>query len=132
MALNYVVAQGKLVRDAEAKPTSTGKNLTVFCIACQRNYKNSQGKYDADFIDCVAYDKTGDVIRKYFSKGSEIIVSGEFTTNTYEDKNGTKHKVASIVVNKVYFCGSKQNSNTQAAQPTSAEPIEESSELPFE
>ncbi len=132
MALNYVVAQGKLTRDAEAKPTSSGKPLTVFCIACQRNYKNAQGKYDADFIDCVAYDKTGDVIRKYFSKGSDIIVSGEFTTNTYEDKNGTKHKVASIVVNKVYFCGSKQSSNSQAAQPTSAEPIEETGELPFE
>ena len=137
MALNYVVAQGKMTRNAEVKTTPSGKRVTVFCVACQRNYKNTEGKYEADFIDCVAYDKTGEFICKYFSKGSDIIVSGELTTRVYDDKNGVKHKVASIIVSKAFFVGgSNQNQNasqnTAPNSPSEAYEPSGNSELPFE
>ena len=135
--LNTITVQGKMTRNAEVKTTPSGKTVTVFCVACQRNYKNTEGKYEADFIDCVAHEKTGEFICKYFSKGSDIIVSGELTTRVYDDMNGVKHKVASIVVSKAFFVGgSNQNQNaTQNTAPNSpSEPSEPSGDvsLPFE
>ena len=136
MALNQITIQGRMTRDAEEKNTPSGKAVTVFCVACQRNYKNTEGKYETDFIDCVANDKIGDFIRKFFCKGSEIIVSGELTTRTYDDKNGVKHKVATIIVNKAYFVGNgnqNQGSTQATAQnsPSEATPTSDNNELPF-
>ena len=129
--LNQVVIQGNLCRDAEIKQNAKGKTFVVFCVAVGRNYRNTEGKYDADFIDCVAYEKIGDHIAKYFHKGSEIIVSGELQTNVYNDKNGVKHKASTINVSKVYF--SKNSGNVSGeSQATASSTQAESSELPFE
>ena len=116
--LNQITIQGRMTREAEVKNTPSGKTVTVFCVAVQRNYKNAEGKYESDFIDCVAYDRTGEFIRQYFHKGEMILLNGELTTRTYEDKNGTKHKVASIIVSKTYFTGNNESKPTAVAQPT--------------
>lgn len=138
MALNQITIQGRMTRDAEAKNTPSGKTVTVFCVAVQRNYKNAEGKYEADFIDCVAYDKLGEHIRKWFHKGEDILLTGELTTRTYDDKNGVKHKVATIITNKVFFSGANNGSNqqttSQPTQPTQQVQSEAGggNELPFE
>ena len=106
--LNAVFIQGRLVKNVEMKE-GNGKAFAVFCVACQRNFKNAKGEYDTDFVDCVAYGATGDFINKYFHKGDMILVSGELNLRIYEDKNGTKHKVAVINVNKAHFTGEKKN-----------------------
>ena len=140
MALNQITVQGRMTRDAEAKNTPSGKTVTVFCVAVQRNYKNAEGKYEADFIDCVAYDKLGEHIRKWFHKGEDILLTGELTTRTYDDKNGVKHKVATIITNKVFFSGANNGSNQQTtSQPQPAQQTQQvqseaggGNELPFE
>lgn len=128
--LNIITIQGKLCKDVEMKPTQTGRTIAVFCIAVQRNFKNAEGKYEADFIDCVAFDKQGEHINKYFHKGSDIIVTGELQTRTYDDKNGVKHKSAVVNVNKVFFAGGKSESSQNSAPAESN--ITPDSELPFE
>lgn len=137
MALNQITIQGRMTRDAESKNTPSGKAVTVFCVACQRNYKNAEGKYEADFIDCVAYDKLGEHIRKWFHKGEDILLTGELTTRTYDDKNGVKHKVATIIVNKAFFVGNgnQNQGNTQATaqnSPSDTPYASGNNELPFE
>ena len=131
MALNIVTIYGKLVKDAEVRNTSNGKTITPFCIAVQRNYKNAQGKYDADFIDCIAFEKVGDFVRNYFHKGDPIIVSGELQTNIYEDKNGAKHKSVFINVSKTYFAGGNKANETATQNTAPAEPSEPDGDLPY-
>lgn len=109
--LNLMILQGRLVKDVEARQLPNGKSVAVFCIACQRNYKNANGDYDTDFIDCTAYGNTGDFVAKYFHKGDMILANGELNLRIYEDKNGTKHKVAVVNVGKCYFTGDKKNNS---------------------
>ena len=126
--LNTITIQGKLTKDIEIRSTNNGKKFALFCIACQRNYKNAEGKYDADFIDCIASEKIAEHIAKYFHKGNEIIVSGELQTRMYDDQNGQKRKSVLVNVSKTFFTSGKGESNNNP-QGTVAE---ESGELPFE
>lgn len=136
MALNYITLQGKLTKDIELKTASNGKTYTIFSIAVQRNYKNQQGKYDADFVDCIASEKIAEHIAKYFHKGSEIIVCGELQTRMYDDQNGQKRKSVLVNINKTYFTSGTNNGNAghteaPATAETQSEPTE-TAELPFE
>ena len=126
--LNTITIQGKLTKDIEIRITNNGKKFALFCIACQRNYKNAEGKYDADFIDCIASEKIAEHIARYFRKGNEIIISGELQTRMYDDQNGQKHKSVIVNVGKTFFTSGKteNNGNVQATA------TEESGELPFE
>ena len=135
--LNQITLQGRLAADCEVKNTPNGALATNFAVAVQRNFKNNQGQYDTDFIDCVSFEKTP-FISKYFHKGDSIIVTGELQTRIWTDDNGKKHKSYIVNVSKAYFGienkGSKQGgTSTQVATTNTAyaEPSE-SSELPFE
>ena len=114
--LNQVTIQGRLIKDSEVKTLSNGTSLVMLTIACQRNYKNNQGEYEADFIECVAFGKQGEIINNYFHKGDEILVTGELQTRLYEDQQGKKHKVYSVSVGKAYFCGTKKKAESPATQ----------------
>ena len=126
--LNTITIQGKLTKDIEVRVTNNGKKFTLFCVACQRNYKNAEGKYEADFIDCIASEKIAEHIAKYYKKGSEIIVSGELQTKMYDDSNGQKRKSILVNVAKTFFTSGKTENNGNAL----ATVTEESGDLPFE
>lgn len=128
MALNQITIQGKLTKDVELKTSSNGKTFALFCVAVQRNYKGSSGKYEADFIDCIASEKIAEHIAKYFHKGSEIIIAGELQTRMYEDQNGQKRKSVLVNVGKTFFTSNKAES-TQASEPVE---VSDDTSLPFE
>lgn len=136
--LNQVTIQGKMCKDAEDKQLPSGNFITTFCVACQRNYKNSNGQYEADFIDCIAFDKTGELIGKYFKKGSEIIISGELQTRTFKDNNGVNHKSTVLKVDKFFFESRPKTENQQSASvapaPAYSEPevAPASADMPFD
>ena len=125
--INQVTIQGRMTKDTEDKMLNNGKVLSTFCVAVQRNYKNAEGKYDADFIDCVAYDKTGEFIGKYFHKGDMILLTGELSVKVYEDSNGVKHKGCAVRVGSVYFPGDKKQATNRTAENNG-----NAGELPFE
>ena len=67
--LNTVSLQGRMVRDPELRRTNSGKAVTSFTLACDRDFKNQQtGEKEVDFLDCVAWGGTGETVAKYFSK----------------------------------------------------------------
>jgi len=130
--LNQITLQGRLAADCEVKNTPNGALATNFAVAVQRNFKNNQGQYDTDFIDCVSFEKTP-FISKYFHKGDSIIVTGELQTRIWTDDNGKKRKSYIVNVAKAYFGldGKASKPTTQAAPTQYVEPAE-SGELPFE
>ncbi len=107
--LNQISVQGRIVRDPELRRTASGKAVTSFTLACDRDFKNQQtGEKEVDFLDCVAWGGTGETVAKYFSKGQLAAVSGRLQIRQYTDKNGQKRRQAEILVSNVYFCGSKE------------------------
>lgn len=113
--MNTAVILGRTTTDIELRKTQSGKSVTSFTLAVKRRYS----KDETDFIDCVAWEKTAELIAKYVHKGSMIAVQGSIQTRTYEDKDGNKRKAVEIVADNVSFCGSK-NDNAASDQNASA------------
>ena len=98
---------GRIVRDPEIRRTATGKSVVSFDIACDKPGKES----GASFIPCVAWEKTGEFIGKYFTKGSAIVLEGRVESRQYETKDGQKRTVIELVASQAHFCGKKEESN---------------------
>lgn len=112
--LNQISVQGRIVRDPELRRTASGKAVTSFTLACDRDFKNQQtGEKEVDFIECVAWGGTAEMVEKYFHKGQMAVATGRLQLRDWTDKNGQKRRQAEILVNNIYFCGSKE-SGTQA------------------
>ena len=118
--LNHITIMGRLTRDPELRRTGSGKAVTNFTLAVDRDFANKQsGEKETDFLDCVAWGGTGEFVDKYFSKGRMAVVSGRLQIRSWTDKDGNSRRTAEVVADGVYFGDSKQdtqNRNT-AAQP---------------
>ena len=108
---------GNLTRDPETGTTQSGVFYCRFTVACQRRFKDANGQYQADFIQCTAWRQTGEFVSKYFQKGSRIGVSGSITTGSYQAQDGSKRYTTEVTVDNVEFVGSRQDGGGQAAQP---------------
>lgn len=134
--LNQISVQGRLARDPELRRTNSGKAVTSFTLACDRDFKNQQtGEKEVDFIECVAWGGTAEMVEKYFHKGQMAVATGRLQLRDWTDKNGQKRRQAEILVNNIYFCGSKESSTQayQAPAPAAnfAELDGEDEQLPF-
>lgn len=117
--LNSCIIQGRFVRDPELRRTGTGKPVTSFTLACERDYKNPQTEEkEVDFVDCVAWNGTAELVAKYFAKGRMAVVSGRLQIRNWTDTDGAKRRNVEIIVDAVYFGDSKPNSG--AGQPAPA------------
>lgn len=111
--LNRVILMGRITHDLELKQTPSGISSLTFSVAVERNYADQNGERQSDFIRCVAWRQTAEFIGKYFGKGRMIALEGQLRTRTYDDKNGTKHYVTEVYVDKASFTGEpKQGGNS--------------------
>lgn len=106
--LNRIAVMGRITRDMELKVTGNGKSMVSFSIACDRDFKPQEGEKECDFIDCVAFGKTAELICKYFSKGRMIVVDGRLRINKWKDKEDKTRYSPSVVVDSCYFGDSKR------------------------
>ncbi len=128
--MNKVILVGRLTRDPELRSTSSGFNTASFSVAVNRNYKNKDGNYDADFINCVAFRNTADFVNKFFKKGSLISLDGRIQTRNYDAQDGTKRYVTEVVVDNVEFVGGKNESSGSSNTPS--EYVDKPSEAPID
>ncbi len=105
--MNKVILIGRLTATPELKKTNNGNSVLSFTVAVNRQYKNAQGNYDADFISCVAFKQTAEFIAKYFDKGSMIAVDGSLQTRSYSAQDGSKRYVTEVMAGHAEFCSSK-------------------------
>ena len=103
--LNQTVLVGRLVSDVELKETESGKRVANFTLAVPRSYKNFNGEYDTDFIDCVVWKSVAENTAEYCKKGDLLGIKGRVETKVYE-KDGEKRKETQIVAEKVTFLSS--------------------------
>jgi single-strand DNA-binding protein len=101
--MNKAFLKGRLTKDPEVRYTQNNTLVATFTIAVNRREKDK-----ADFINCVAWGKTGEFVSKYFKKGQEILAVGRIQVRDY-DKDGHKVYVTEVIVEEVEFCGNKQS-----------------------
>lgn len=107
--MNQVCLIGRMTKDAQVSEYGKGKDAGLvarFTLAVDRASKDDT----ADFISCVAFGKTAELIDFYLSKGSKIGVSGSIQTGRYEDKEGNTHYTTDVIVTRLDFCDSKKKS----------------------
>lgn len=133
--MNNIVIHGRLTRDPEQKMFENDSSVTNFTVAVDRAYKDKSGEKQTDFFDCKAWGKRGDVIAKFFSKGSEIVVSGEMQSRKYQDKDGNGRTAWQVQLNDFDFCGSKADKDRITTAPGSPLLVEaddlDDGDLPF-
>lgn len=130
--MNKSVLIGRLTKDVELKTTQSGVSVCSFTLAVNRRFKNSEGKYDADFINCVAWRQQAEFICKCFTKGSMLALCGSIQTRSYE-KDGSKVYITEVVADEVSFVGEKKQDQADVPQADldGFLPMPNDSDLPF-
>lgn len=123
--MNKAILIGRLTKDPELRTTPTGRNVCQFSIAVNRNFTNANGEREADFINCVVWDKQAENLVRYQKKGNQIAVDGRIQTRNYDDKDGKRVYVTEILANNISFLDSKgTSSNSNGFNNLPEPPIE--------
>ena len=144
--MNNINLIGRLTKDPEVKLTQNGVKYCRFCIAVD-GIKDKDGNTTADFIDSIAWNKTAELVTKYFRKGSRIGINGRLHTTMFESDGGEKRKFCEVVVNAIDFLDPKKNESADngaendttpvredppTAKNEKIEPVDSELDLPFE
>lgn len=113
--MNNVILMGRLCADPESGTTASGKKYAKYRLAVNRPGKTADGQPTADFINCIAWEKSADFVERWLTKGKQILIRGRIQSGSYE-KDGQKHYTTDIVVEQHVFCDSKSQEQT-ASQP---------------
>ena len=109
--INQVVLVGRLVQTPELRETESGKKMSGITLAVPRSYKNIDGEYDTDFIDCTLWTGIAENTAEYCKTGDVIGVKGRLQTRLIEKEDGSKYKRVDIVAERVTFLSSSKPSN---------------------
>ena len=122
-----------MTKDPELIATASGVNKCSFSIAVNRNFKNSQGEYEADFISCVAWKGQAEFISKYFGKGNLIGVLGRLQTRIWDGADGNKQFRTEVIVSEVTFIEKKKDGKPNQTTTIESEELIEvyDEDLPF-
>lgn len=109
--MNKVELIGRLTKDIDVRYTQSSNTLVAnFSLAVNRRFVKHGEERQADFINIIAWGKTGEFCSKYFKKGQQVAIVGRIQTRNWEDDKGQKHYVTEVVAEEVYFAGDKKNS----------------------
>ena len=128
--LNKVTLCGHLTADVELKGTTNGTSVVFFTLAVNRPRGKDSTEQKADFLSCVAWEKTAEFISKYFRKGDSLYVEGSLQARNYKTSTGLAVRATEINVSEARFVDNKQ---TTSAQPANEAPSFEQidTDLPF-
>lgn len=110
--MNKIILIGRLTKEPELKYTQSGTAVASFNLAVDRKFTNQNGDREADFINCVAWNKTAEFISEYFHKGKQMALEGRLQVRSYDGNDGQRHWVTEVVAEQVEFVGSKNDSNS--------------------
>ena len=123
--MNKVFLIGNLTRDPELATTNSGVSVCRFSLAVTRNYSNTDGEREADFLNIIVWRGQAENCHKYLKKGSKCAVSGSIQTRTYDAQDGTKRYVTEIVADNVEFLNSRNSPGEGMEKPKETKEVAE-------
>lgn len=128
-SINQVILMGRLTRDPEMRTTSTGKTIASFSLAVDRGGQDDQ----ADFFDITAWEKLGELVNQYLSKGRRCLVQGRLRQDSWDDKEtGKKRSKVEVVATDVTFLDGPGEGGGAAASGAGAAPRKKSDDVVIE
>ena len=106
--LNQVVLVGRLTNDIEVKEVENNKKVSTIVLAIPRSFKNQEGIYETDFINCTLWNIIAENTAEYCKKGDLVGVKGRIQTNEIEKEDGTKEYKLEIFTEKITFLSTKK------------------------
>ena len=106
--LNQTVIVGRIAKDPELRETENGKKVTNVTLAVPRSFKNSNGEYETDFINCVLWKGIAESTVEYCRKGDLVGIKGRIQTRDVELEDETHRKYVEVIAEKVTFLSSKR------------------------
>lgn len=119
--MNQVTLMGRLTRDPELRQTAQGTPVASWTLAVDKEYQKGEER-QAEFYDCVGWNKTGEFVARNFRKGQQMAMLGRLSVRDWTDKEGNKRRSYEIVARDVFFCGPK---------PTQFDVVDDEGDLPF-
>lgn len=128
--LNRVVLIGRLTRDPELRYTPSGVATCTFTLAVERNYSNSKGEREADFIPIVTWRNIAETCANYLRKGLLVAVEGRIQVRSYDNNEGRRVYVTEVIAENVRFLEYANKRDTQTdAQDQSGDPFAQNSPI---
>lgn len=110
--LNQLVVVGRLVKDPELRKTENGKNVTNITLAVPRSYKNSNGEYETDYIDCVLWSNVAETTTEYCHKGDLLGIKGRVQSRMVQTEEEKLRHLTEVVGERVTFLSSAHKPQT--------------------
>lgn len=104
--MNHVTLIGRLTKDPEVRYTQSGTAVGTFTLSVDRRVQKDKPKA-ADFIPCVVWNKTAEIVGNYCKKGKQVGVEGRIQVRSYDAKDGSKRYVTEVIVSELELLGSK-------------------------
>lgn len=111
--MNKVLLLGRLAKEPELRYTQSGTAVVNFTLAVNRRFANQNGEREADFIDCVAWQKAAEFVANYFHKGQMMALEGRLQVSSYE-KDGKRQWKTDVVAEQIDFAGSKSDGSNNS------------------
>lgn len=121
--VNQIVLVGRIARAPEVRTSENGKKVSTLTLAVPRNYKNANGEYDTDFLDCTLWSSVAESTSEYCRTGDMIGVKGRIQSRIVESPEGIRKRKTEIVAERVTFLTS--NSSRKDNEPDVQEETEE-------
>lgn len=108
--MNKVILMGRLTRNPDIRCSQGNEPILIarFSLAVSRIFKRDN-EPDCDFINCIAFRKTAELLEKYCYKGTKLCISGRIQTGSYTNKDGVKVYTTEVLVDDLEFAESKKN-----------------------
>lgn len=106
--LNQIILVGRLVKIPEVIETESGKKMSYIILPIPRTFKNADGEYDTDFIDCVLWEVVAESTSEYCKQGDIVGIKGRVQSRMIEDEDGNNYKKMKVIADKITFLSSKK------------------------
>ena len=112
--MNKIMLIGRLTKDPELRYTQSGTAAASFTLAVNRRFTNQNGEREADFINCVAWQKAAEFVANYFKKGQQMALEGRLQVRSYEGNDGQRRWVTEVVAEQIEFVRSKESGSNNS------------------
>ena len=113
--INNVVLVGRMTRDAELRHTPQNQAVATFTLAVNRNFKNQSGEREADFINCVIWNRQAENLANWAKKGALIGITGRIQTRNYDNQQGQRVYVTEVVADNFQLLESRNKAPNQSS-----------------
>ena len=114
--MNQIILVGRIAQPIDLHVTETGKKKSELTLAVPRTYKNIDGEYETDFLDCVLWTNVAESTTEYCKVGDVVGIKGRLQTRMIPKEDGTKYKKVEIIAERVTFLASKKDSKEQSVE----------------